>query len=84
MVRAREARVGFPFVAEEEIAFYHCQAGAEYRGYSSPSTAIFPADSGGGCQAEGEEMEEVGEKNGGEGVVEVGKGVVGFAEGAVR
>ncbi len=28
-------------------------------------------------------MEEVGEKNGGEGIVEVGKGVVGFAEGAV-
>jgi len=28
-------------------------------------------------------VEEVGEKNGGEGIVEVGKGVVGFAEGAV-
>jgi len=28
-------------------------------------------------------VEEVGEKNGGEGIVEVGNGVVGFAEGAV-
>lgn len=82
-LRAREARVGFPVVAEVEVEVCCCQAGAEHAGYGAPSVPLFSADGGRGGEAEGEEVEEVGEEEGGEGVVEVGEGVVGVAEGTV-
>lgn len=83
LFRAGGAFVGAPVIGCGEVAFQECDGEAQSSGEGAPASAEAAAYEGGGGEAEGEEVEDVGEEEGGEGVVEVGYGFVGGAEGAV-
>lgn len=83
LLRPDGAGVGLPLVAAEEVAFHDREADAEDRDDVAPAFAVGARDGGGGREAEGEGVEEVGEGDGREGVVEVCGWFVGVAEGAV-
>lgn len=83
LLRPDGAGVGLPLVAAEEVAFHDAEADAEDRDDVAPPLAVGAGDGGGGREAEGEGVEEVGEGDGWEGVVEVCGRFVRVAEGAV-
>ena len=78
-----DARVGFPVPAREEEDVGGGEGRAGDGGAGAPSVAVFTRDAAAGGEAEGEEVEQVREEEDGQGVVEVGGGLVGGAEGAV-
>ena len=63
LLRSDGARVGFPFVAAEEIAFQHRETHAYECDEAAPPLAVSARDGGGSREAEGEAVEEVGESD---------------------
>ncbi len=83
LLRPDGARVGFPVVAAEEVAFHDREAHPHDGDEVAPPLPVGGGDGGGSREAEGEGVEEVGGGDGGEGVVEVCPRLVGVAEGTV-
>lgn len=80
LLRSNSARVGFPVVAAEEIAFHHRESHPYNGDEVAPPLPVGGRDGGGSREAEGEGVEEVRKGDGGESVVEVCPRLVGVAE----
>lgn len=59
LLRSDGTRVGFPFVAAEEITLHHRETHADECDEATPPLAVGARDGGGSRETEGEGVEEV-------------------------
>jgi len=69
--RSVSPRVDFPIIAAKKVTFADSETQPRHSGYAAPSRRVFARYGRGGGEAEGEGVEDVGEQDGGESVVEV-------------